>query len=211
MYKMSLLDDSITSPVTVAFTSAGKITQLSTSIGATRIVSPKNKTNDETIQNLYLTYRKELCGFLIGKFFLDFTQAEDIVQSVFVRFTELESLGDITNARAYLYKMCSNIAIDRQRREKVKNKYLENEVTDEEPYTEIGPEEEIESRERLGIIARAIWGMPSKRRELLTMKGVDGLSYAEIARRVSLSETVVRKHISKALADCHKALESKGK
>ncbi len=38
------------------------------------------------------------------------------------------------------------------------------------------------------------------------MHRFDNLSYAEIARSLDLSESVVRKHISKALADCQKAL-----
>lgn len=40
------------------------------------------------------------------------------------------------------------------------------------------------------------------------MNRFDGLSYAEIARRVDLSETVVRKHVTKALIDCQKALQA---
>ena len=74
----------------------------------------------------------------------------------------------------------------------------------------LGPEREVEGKQRLGIISRALWGMPKKRRQLLMMSRFDGLSYAEIARQVGLSETVVRKHISNALADCHKALQAQG-
>ena len=173
-------------------------------------MTDKNNSKEEIVQKLYLTYKKELCGFIVGKYSLDYSQAEDIIQTVFVRFTEFEPVDEIENPRAFLYKMCSNIAIDRLRHEKVKNKYFDTNSLYEEPYTEIGPEEEIESRQRLGLITKAMWAMPSKRRELLAMKGFDGLSYAEIARRVGLSETVVRKHISKALADCHKALGSTG-
>jgi RNA polymerase sigma factor (sigma-70 family) len=173
-------------------------------------VTDKNKSKDQIIQELYLTYRKELIGFIVGKYSLDHSQAEDIVQMVFIRFNEFEPINEIENPRAFLYKMCGNTAIDKLRHEKVKSKYFDASSIYEEPYTEIGPEEEIDSRERLNIITRAMWAMPSKRRELLAMKGIDGLSYAEIARRVGLSETVVRKHISKALADCHKALGSTG-
>jgi len=41
------------------------------------------------------------------------------------------------------------------------------------------------------------------------MNRFDGLSYAEIARRVDLSETVVRKHVTKALIDCQKRCKPK--
>jgi RNA polymerase sigma-70 factor (ECF subfamily) len=41
------------------------------------------------------------------------------------------------------------------------------------------------------------------------MHRFDGLSYAQISRMVGLSETVVRKHVAKALLDCQKALQVK--
>jgi RNA polymerase sigma factor (sigma-70 family) len=158
------------------------------------------------IQSLYLAHRQELGNYLISKFRIDPGEAEDVVQSAFVRLSELHNLKEIDNHRAFLYKMCSNMVLDSQRHKKVTVSYANSMASDEEAYTNIGPEEEAESNQRLGIIARALWNMPSKRRQLLMMSRFDGLSYAEIARQVGLSETVVRKHIAKALADCHKAL-----
>jgi RNA polymerase sigma factor (sigma-70 family) len=169
-------------------------------------VTEKNKSDEDTIQRLYESYKKELCAFLVGKYSLDFNQAEDIVQTAFVRLSEASSTTAVENPRALLYKICTNIVIDKIRHDRVRGKYIDDEADVEEPYTEIGPEDEIESRERLEIIADAIRKMPDKRRELLLMKGFDGLSYAEVARRAGLSETVVRKHISKALEDCYRAL-----
>ena len=61
-------------------------------------------------------------------------------------------------------------------------------------------------RQFLGLISSALWSMPHKRRRLLLMNRVDGLSYAEIARREGLSATVVKKHVAKALAGCQQAL-----
>jgi RNA polymerase sigma-70 factor (ECF subfamily) len=82
-------------------------------------------------------------------------------------------------------------------------------VRDSSNVEELSPDRVFEGNRRLGIIAKALWGMPKKRSELLMMNRFDGLSYAEIARRVNLSETVVRKHVSRALADCQKALQTK--
>ena len=75
---------------------------------------------------------------------------------------------------------------------------------------EIGPERQPDAIQRLGIISRALWALPGKRRQLLMMSRFDGLTYAEISRRVNLSETVVRKHIAKALAGCQCALQNDG-
>lgn len=170
-------------------------------------VHQSNSHRSAMVQSLYQSYRQEICNYLISKFRLDQSEAEDVVQSAFIRLTELPNLEEIENHRAFLYKMCGNMVLDSQRHKKVTHSYASSMASDEEAYTNIGPEEVADSTQRLGLLARALWNMPGKRRELLMMSRFDGLSYAEIARRVGLSETVVRKHISKALADCHKALQ----
>jgi RNA polymerase sigma factor (sigma-70 family) len=159
------------------------------------------------LENIYLQYNEELCRGVIKKFSLSRTEAEDVVQTAFIRYTE--SAAPVVNPRAFLYKTCSNIAIDQIRRRDVQLGYARS-VAQIEPESveEIGPERQLEAIQRLGIISRALWAMPDKRRRLLMMSRFDGLSYAEIARRVNLSETVVRKHIAKALAGCQSALQN---
>jgi RNA polymerase sigma factor (sigma-70 family) len=159
---------------------------------------------------IYLQYHEELCRSVIKKFDVGYTEAEDVVQTAFIRYTE--SSAPVLNPRAFLYKVCSNIAIDQIRRRDVQNGYARSVAAIEsESAEEIGPERQLEARQRLGIISRALWAMPGKRRRLLMMNRFDGLSYAEIARRVNLSETVVRKHIAKALAGCQCALQNEDK
>lgn len=159
------------------------------------------------LEDIYLQYHEELRRAVIKKFAVSHTEAEDVVQTAFIRYTE--SAAAVLNPRAFLYKTCSNIAIDQIRRRDVQIGYARSVVeTETEPEEEIGPERQLEARQRLGIISRALWAMPGKRRRLLMMNRFDGLSYAEISRRVNLSETVVRKHIAKALAGCQCALQT---
>lgn len=163
---------------------------------------------DAYVKDLYLQHREELCRYLMAKCNLGFNEAEDIVHSAFTRFVALESPFAVENPRAFLFTSCYNLAIDMIRRQQVQNKYSRPLTdTDVDLAETAGPEREIDGKQRLGIISRVLWNMPSKRRQLLMMSRFDGLSYAEIARQVGLSETAVRKHISNALADCHKALQ----
>ncbi|MET0355245.1 MAG: sigma-70 family RNA polymerase sigma factor, partial [Cellvibrio sp.] len=155
--------------------------------------------------------REELCCHIVKKCGVKFSEAEDIVHSAFTRFVGMESPDSVENPRAFLYTTSYNIAVDLQRHNRVQQKYSQAVVNNDAEIAEaLGPEREVEGKQRLGIISRALWGMPKKRRQLLMMSRFDGLSYAEIARQVGLSETVVRKHISNALADCHKALQTHG-
>jgi len=160
--------------------------------------------NDGFIKQLYVAHRTELCRYLVHKNRLNAAEAEDITQSAFAKFSALERPQDVENPRAFLYKIASNLAIDFQRRNQVQDKYLLFSAADEASVP--GPEQVTEGRQRLGILSRALWGMPKRRRQLLMMSRFDGLSYAEIGRQLGLSESVVRKHVNNALADCHKAL-----
>ena len=71
---------------------------------------------------------------------------------------------------------------------------------------ELEPERIVDGQHDLRVVGQALRQMPPKRRKILIMSRFDGLSYAEIARREGLSETVVRKHIGKALRDCQRAM-----
>ena len=178
---------------------------------------PKRRTDMSTdnkedyVRDIYLQHREELCHYIVNKCGVKFSEAEDIVHSAFARFVAMESPFSVENPRAFLYTTSYNIAIDVKRHNQVQNRY-EQAVVDNDAaiVTALGPEQEVEGKQRVGIISRALWGMPQKRRQLLMMSRFDGLSYAEIARQVGLSETVVRKHVSNALADCHKALQAQG-
>ncbi len=159
------------------------------------------------IEDVYARYYEELCRGTIKKFKMSRFEVEDVVQTAFIRYAEVTVVID--NPRAFLYRACSNIAIDQIRRRQVQSNYTQSVVdSDAESVEEMGPERVADGRQRMGIISRALWGMPNKRRQLLVMSRFDGLSYAEIGRRVNISEAAVRKHVANALADCQQALQT---
>ncbi|PCK08190.1 MAG: hypothetical protein COA42_10300 [Alteromonadaceae bacterium] len=166
-----------------------------------------NHSDAALISDLYLKHKRELSHYIAAKYRCSQAEVEDIVQITFTRFLTLDAPSKIQSARAFLFKTANNIAIDIIRKSKVKEEYSQHTgLIHQREADELGPEEIAESRERLGLIAKAMWNMPSKRRKLLMMNRFDHLSYAEISRRVGLSETVVRRHIAKALVECHEAI-----
>lgn len=166
--------------------------------------------NVNTLGDAYKQFQPELIFYLIRRFGVPRSEAEDIVQTAFTQLSGQADMENVQNIRAYLYKSCSNQAIDNQRRAKVRDSYrkLVTPINEQVQY-EIDPAMAVESKKQLGVIARVMWHMPIKRRKLLMMSRFDGLSYAEISRQVGLSETVVRKHIARALDECTEALNSK--
>ncbi len=168
---------------------------------------------DQRIREVYSRYRDELCHYLARHYRLDPAEAEDVVQAVFTRVAETNIVLTLDNPRAFLYKMAANTCIDLKRRDKVRASYQTQvvESDEEREFDHTDPAREVEADQQLRCVTDALRTMPEKRRRMLLMNRLDGLSYAEIARREQLSETVVRKHIFKALADCQKALENQPK
>lgn len=160
-----------------------------------------------SIDELYDLYRLDLSRYIASTCGCSPMEVEDIIQNTFARFQAKINLSEIKNPKAFLYKTAYNMAIDAIRHKKVQDDYAAKERDLElNQSNEISPEKIVESRQQLGVIAKALWCMPKKRRQLLLMNRCEQLSYAEIARRIGISETAVRKHVSKALQDCHKAL-----
>jgi len=160
---------------------------------------------------VYSDYYKELRSYAAQRIGLSASESEDVVQMAFTRFAAKYEVAKIDNIRAFLYRAVHNASVDLIRRNQVREGYKQSmQLVEDQDEDKIGPERSAISQQFLGIITSALWSMPSKRRKLLLMNRIEGLSYAEIARRESLSETVVRKHVAKALLGCQGALRKSG-
>lgn len=159
------------------------------------------------MHDVYMRHHKELCSYVVRKVNVSSDEAQDIVQAAFTRLIEMD-LSEIKNPRALLYKTSYNIAIDFIRHGSVRQRHVQAVVNTAAAVEELSPDRIHDGKRQLGLVAKALWDMPKKRRKLLLMSRFDGLSYAHIARTVGLSETVVRKHVAKALLDCQKALQA---
>lgn len=161
---------------------------------------------DGEVHDMYVEYRAELCQYVMKSVGVGKAEAEDVVQAAFAKVSQLD-LETIRNGRAFLYKTCRNIAVDVQRRSQVRQKHVDSFVDTDGGIDQLAPERIVDGRRDLKIVSQVLWQMPQKRRRILIMSRFDGLSYAEIARRENLSETVVRKHVSKALRDFQRAMQ----
>jgi RNA polymerase sigma-70 factor (ECF subfamily) len=158
------------------------------------------------MHDVYIRHQQELCRYIIRKVNVSNDEAQDIVQAAFTRMIEM-NLSEIKNPRALLYKTSYNMAIDFKRHGGVRQRHAQAVVDSGAVVEELSPDRIHDGKRQLGLVVKALWDMPKKRRKLLMMSRFDGLSYAQIARTVGLSETVVRKHVAKALLDCQKALQ----
>ncbi|MCD9030779.1 sigma-70 family RNA polymerase sigma factor [Luteimonas sp. Y-2-2-4F] len=134
----------------------------------------------------------------------DGARAEDAVQDTYLRLLDVESSQEIRDRRAFIYRVAGNLAIDAARRD-------QRGAGDGEPPPSIpdpspGPEQRALAHERLQQLDRALRELPPNARLALLLFRVDGLSHAQIARRLAVSESMVAKYIGQAMRHCRNRL-----
>ncbi|WP_019643472.1 RNA polymerase sigma factor [Novispirillum itersonii] len=133
--------------------------------------------------------------------------AQDVVQDTYMRVSSLTNVPDLDNPRAYLYRVAGNIALDHLRAEsREARRHLPAEALDGQPSDHPGADAVAEQRQRLARLNAAINDLPERCRAVFLLHKIDGLSHAEIARRLGISRSAVEKHIIRALAHCRDRL-----
>ena len=64
------------------------------------------------------------------------------------------------------------------------------------------PERTLLARERLRVLDEALSALPPKARQALLMSRIGHLTFAEIARELGVSESMVAKYLARALRTC---------
>ena len=126
---------------------------------------------------------------------------DDIVQEVYCRVLELERFDHIDDPRAYLFRMARNVELARVRRSRVVSIMTvqnldELHVEDTTPDPETATAARLELRQVLDLIR----GLPDRCRRVVELRKVHGLSQAETAKKLGLSENVVEKETAKGLS-----------
>lgn len=115
-------------------------------------------------------------------------EAEDIVQSAFVRFWEKSpSLDDDLDIRLYLYRIVFNMCADYGRKKTAKRCSM----TDAEDLTDTA-DNDRELQAEYQRITTLLSQLPLSQRQVIEMHITDGLTFAEISRTLHLPETTLK-------------------
>jgi RNA polymerase sigma factor (sigma-70 family) len=147
-------------------------------------------------------HERKLRGWLRGRF-PSLRDLDDLVQEAYARLFRARAAGKVVNPKTYLFATARNAALDFFRRRRVAHtEGVEN--IDELRVMEEGPDvaERLTRDQELEILCAAVDSLPPACRHVLVLQKIHGLTYAQIAARLGLSERTVNAHIAKGMLRC---------
>lgn len=164
-----------------------------------------------SLRDLYQRHWSGVCAYIRAQFGNGPPDPEDVAQQAFEKLGDLEDCTAIQHPKAYLLRTAHNIVISDKRRQATSLKYAEmtkHENIQSQGY-ELTPERVYMAEEQFAMLKDLIELMPEKRREMLLMNRIHGMTYAEIARQLGVSDTAVKKQVYKAVSELDVALNAK--
>lgn len=130
------------------------------------------------------------------------TMAEDIASEAFLRLAAIPELPHIREPRAMLTTLAQRVLYENWRRRDLEQAYLKA-LADSPQHCHPSPEELEMVMESLLAIDRALDGLSVNARKAFLLNQLDGMTYAEIAKELGVSASMVRKYVAKALTNCY--------
>lgn len=152
------------------------------------------------VRKLFEDHNHTLVSFLAARLHSR-AEARDVAQEAYVRMLQLEKIGAVGFLRAYLFRIASNIAIDRMRRRVVREEGPPQALF-EELMTRPEPERLVLAQQELEVIKSAMAELPEKCRRAFALYMFGERSIAQIASVMGVTERMIRNYVAQALAHC---------
>jgi len=164
-------------------------------------------TNARALTRILLMERPSLLR-LAERIVRDKPMAEDVTQSLWLKVQGIADDPPIANRRAYLFRLATNMAIDRLKAMRRQNALFvpddfAEQVADDMPL----PEKVLLDREALDQVRGAIEELSPRCREVLHLRRAEGLTSVEIAQRLGISRQMVTRYIAQAVEHCLNRLD----
>jgi RNA polymerase sigma factor (sigma-70 family) len=153
----------------------------------------------------YFARREELKRFFAARFGST-EQAEDLIQELYLKVSGLAPGQPVQNPGGYLYRLAMNLMIDqvRQRQRAVTRDSAWRQahnlnVGGEDVADMPDMEDALTARRRLAALIDSLNTLPTKTQQVFRLHKFEGLTHAQTAARLGISQRSVEKHVSAAL------------
>ena len=159
------------------------------------------------IDLLYREHNESLIRFLAVKLGSRH-EARDIAQEAYVKILGLDQVGVVNHLRAYLFRTANNLAINRLK-QRIRRRESQNvDVTEIDlPGDTVHAERVVAAKAQISQLGDVVACLPPKFRMAFLLYKVECLEYAEIADRMDISQSMVRKYVLQAVRYCHDKID----
>jgi RNA polymerase sigma factor (sigma-70 family) len=127
--------------------------------------------------------------------------AQDVAQESVLRMLRYRDTEPPQAWKPLLYRVATNIACDHARRRAAHRAADHVPIEQQELICEAAqPQQAMEQDEVLGVLEHALLQLSPRCRQVFLLHRMEGQTYAQIARHFGVSESMIHKYISRALA-----------
>ncbi|MGX9462700.1 sigma-70 family RNA polymerase sigma factor [Shewanella sp. A14] len=163
-----------------------------------------NKGLGDQVNDLYTENHGWLQGWLNKKLGCSF-RAADLMHDTFLRLLMRDEQIQACEPKAYLMTIAKRVLIDHWRRERVEKAYIDALMNIPEVFTPT-PEEQHIVLETLVEIDRLLADLPTIVKRAFLYAQLEGLKQAEIANKLNISVSTVKRYLIQAGTQCYFAI-----
>ena len=160
--------------------------------------------NVNDFEKLVTAYEKNVYNIAL-KMVGDPEDAADMTQETFIKaYRALSGFRGDSKFSSWLYRIASNVCLDflrsRSRHPQVSLSTVDEDdrATFELPDMRQNPEEQLMKKLGMEAVRRGLEQLPEQQRQILVLRELGGLSYAELAQTLGLEEGTVKSRIFRA-------------
>jgi len=133
---------------------------------------------------------------------------DDLVQDVLLNLHLRRARGVIGDIESYIFRVAANVWRDKLRRDRVRRREDQCELTDERhAVEELSPERHLLARADVNRLVAALEDLPERARDAFVLLRFEEMSYAQVARHMGISVSAVEKLAARAIATLSKRLQ----
>jgi RNA polymerase sigma-70 factor (family 1) len=159
-----------------------------------QLVDELRRGNDDAFDCIYIRYRDRLVNTATIRL-KDRAIGEELAQEVLTDLWERRRSTNIhTSLSAFLHAALRYSVLDYIRRQKVKDRFINEMMSHAEAITD-----SVDEDQRLDHLERSIDALPSRCKQIFLLNKFERLSISEISKRLNVSENTIKYHLAHAM------------